>query len=242
MIRYDSEYNANIQRVVSNFNRKVARLNRAGAIGIPEKVSVRDIKSKFYTRTELNQYLRDLKRFSKRGAEDIVTINGQDFTKYDIDLFRRRLRNERRRLTKEIQQAEAYKPQYPMQHDIYTTGLRSKRSALSAKWADIITSKIKEKLIDEPYRRQVIYDNYLEILFQDAYQMGFDDDKIEYIKSKLLELPPRKFINALEGDPNIQYIFDYYHSLTRTSQVDPNGLDAFEQLFQNVDAIVEQYK
>ncbi len=242
MIRYDSEYNANIQRVVSNFNRKVARLNRAGAIGIPEKVSVRDIKSKFYTRTELNQYLRDLQRFSKRGAEDIVTINGQDFTKYDIDLFRRRLRNERRRLTKEIQQAESYKPQYPMKHDMYTTGLRTKRSALSAKWADIITSKIKEKLIDEPYRRQVIYDNYLEILFQDAYQMGFDDDKIEYIKSKLLELPPRKFINALEGDPNIQYIFDYYHSLTRTSQVDPNGLDAFEQLYQNIDAIVEQYK
>lgn len=242
MIRYDSEYNANIQRVVSNFNRKVARLNRAGAIGIPEKVSVRDIKSKFYTRTELNQYLRDLQRFSKRGAEDIVTINGQDFTKYDVDLFRRRLRSERRRLTKEIQQAEAYKPKYPMQHDIYTTGLRTKRSALSAKWSKIITTKVADKLIDEPYRRQEVYDNYLELLFQDAYQMGYNEDRIDYIKAKLLELKPRNFMNALEGDPNIQYIFDYYHSLTRTSQADPNGLDAFDQLYENIDAIVEQYK
>ena len=129
-----------------------------------------------------------------------------------------------------------------MQHDIYTTGLRTKRSALSAKWSKIITTKVADKLIDEPYRRQEVYDNYLELLFQDAYQMGYNEDRIEYIKAKLLELKPRNFMNALEGDPNIQYIFDYYHSLTRTSQVDPNGLDAFDQLYENIDAIVEQYK
>lgn len=242
MIRYDTEYNKNIQRVVSNFNRKIARLNRAGNLGLPEKVSVRDIKSRFYTRTEMNQYLRDLQRFSRRGAENIVTINGKDFTQYDVDLFRRRLRNERRRLTKEIKQAESYKSPYPMQHDIYTTSIRAKREKLSSEWQDIISTKMFEKLVEEPYKRSEVYDNYLETLFQDAYQMGFPDEKIEYIKSKLLQLSPRKFMNALEGDPNIQYIFDYYHSMTRTSRTDPNGMDAFQQLYENIDSIVEQYK
>lgn len=242
MIRYDSEYNKNIQRIVSNFNRKIARLNQAGNVGIPEKVSVRELKSKFLTRTEMNQYLRDLQRFSKRGAEDIVSINGKEFTKYDVDLFRRRLRNERRRLTKEIKQAESYKSRYPMQHDIYTSSIRAKREKLSSEWQDIISTGLFEKLVEEPYKRSEVYDNYLEILFQDAYQMGFSDEKIEYIKSKLLQLSPRKFMNALEGDPNIQYIFDYYHSMTRTSQSDPNGLDAFQQLYENIDEIVEQYK
>ena len=242
MIRYDSEYNANIQRVVSNFNRKVARLNKAGVQGIPQKVSVRGLKSKYYTRTEMNQYLRDLQLFSKRGSENIVTIDGKQFTQYDIDLFRRRLRNERSRVSQEIQRAESYKSKYPLQHDIYTSNLRSKRAALSGKWSNLIKTGMREKIVEEPYKRSEIYDNYIEILFQDAYQMGYDDNKLNHIKEKLFELPPRKFIQALESDPNIQYIFDYYHSLTRTSQADPNATDAFDQLYENIDEIVAQYK
>lgn len=242
MIRYNSTDNKNIERVVSNFNRKIARLQKAGYSQLPSKVSIRTIKSQFSTRRDLNVYLRDLQRFGRRGAEDIVTIDGKDFTKYDIDIFRRSLRREKSRLEREIAQAQTMTTQYPMQHDVYTANLKARRSALSGKWADIITTQMREKLIEEPYRHAVIYDNYLEILFQDAYQIGFEDEKIEYIKERLLKLPPRKFIRALEDDPNIQYIFDYYHSLTRTSYMDNNAYDAFQQIYENIDAIVEKYR
>lgn len=242
MIRYDSEYNKEIARVVSNFNRKIARLSDLGQSILPSKVYVKDLKRTFDSRRELNQYLKDLKRFGKRGAENLVSIDGQKFTQYDIDLFKRRLSRERRALTKEIKQAEGEKSKYPMKHDIYTANLRAKRSKLAAKWSDLIVTTIQDKLINEPYKRAVIYDNYLEILFQDAYQIGYPEEKIEYIKEKLLELSPRKFIRALESDPNIQYIFDYYHSLTRTSMEDPNARDAFDEIYNNIDAIVEQYK
>lgn len=242
MIRYNSTDNKNIERVVSNFNRKIARLQKAGYSQLPSKVSIRTIKSQFSTRRDLNVYLRDLQRFGRRGAEDIVTIDGKDFTKYDIDIFRRSLRREKSRLEREIAQAQTMTTQYPMQHDVYTANLKARRSALSGKWADIITTQLREKLIEEPYRHAVIYDNYLEILFQDAYQVGFEYEKIEYIKERLLKLPPRKFIRALEDDPNIQYIFDYYHSLTRTSYMDNNAYDAFQQIYENIDAIVEKYR
>lgn len=242
MIRYNSEDNKNIERVVSNFNRKIARLQKAGYSQLPSKVSIRTIKSQFSTRRDLNVYLRDLQRFGRRGAEDIVTIDGKDFTKYDIDIFRRSLRREKSRLEREILQAQTMTTQHPMQHDIYTANLKAKRSALSGKWSDIITTQIGQKLVEEQFQQSAIYDNYLEILFQDAYQLGFEDEKIEYIKEKLLKLPPRKFIRALEDDPNIQYVFDYYHSLTRTSYMDNNAYDAFQQIYENIDAIVEKYK
>ena len=242
MIRYNSTDNKNIERVVSNFNRKIARLQKAGYSQLPSKVSIRTIKSQFSTRRDLNVYLRDLQRFSRRGAEDIVTIDGKDFTKYDIDVFRRSLRREKSRLEREIFQAQTMTTQYPMQHDVYTANLKAKRSALSGKWSDIIVTQVGQKLIEEQFQQSEIYDNYLEILFQDAYQMGFEDEKIEYIKERLLKLPPRKFIRALEDDPNIQYIFDYYHSLTRTSYMDNNAYDAFQQIYENIDAIVEKYR
>lgn len=243
MIRYDSEYNKNIARVVSNFNRKIARLQTQGACNLPDKVSVKGLKSQFTSRGDLNRRLRELQRFGRRGAENIVMIDGKKFTEYDVDIFRRRLRSERARLNKDIASAEFDRSAYPIKHDIYTANLRSKREALSASWKDLIITRAGEKLINEPIKNAQIYDNYLDILFQDAYQMDFDEDKIEYIKEKLLKLKPRQFIRALEDDPNIQYIFDYYHSLTRGSSFgDHNGIDAFQQLYENIDAIVEKYK
>ena len=145
-------------------------------------------------------------------------------------------------MEREIAQAQTMPTQYPMQHDVYTANLKAKRSALSGKWSDIINTQVGQKLVEEQFQQSAIYDNYLEILFQDAYQLGFEDEKIEYIKEKLLKLPPRKFIRALEDDPNIQYVFDYYHSLTRTSYMDNNAYDAFQQIYENIDAIVEKYK
>lgn len=242
MIRYDAKYNKQIQRVVDNFNRKIARLNKAGINLLPSKVSIKSIKKQFDNRVDLNVYLRELRKFSKRGAENIVTIDGKDFTAWDIEVFKSRLRRERTALTKDIAQAQAQRSQYPMQHDIYTQNLKAKRKALSSKWADIIVGKVGQKLIEQPTRSTQIYDNYLEILFQDAYQIGFEDEKIEYIKDRLIKLKPREFLRALEDDPNIQYIFDYYHSLTRTSGFDNNARDAFQNLYENIDAIVDKYK
>ncbi len=50
-------------------------------------------------------------------------------------------------------------------------------------------------------------------------------------------------MRALEDDPNIQYIFEYYHALTRTSALgDSTAYDAFQQLYENIDAIVAKFK
>ena len=240
MVRYDQAYNNKIARTVANFNRKVARLQKAGLTNIPSKVSIKDIKNRFDNRSDINYYLRDLQRFSKRGAEKTVTINGREFTQYDIEIFRRRLKTERARVRKDIEEAMSQKPTYPMRHDIYTANLRTRQAKLSENWQDILVSRIGQKIKDEPVKRNEIYDNYLEVLFQDAYVMDYDEEKLMYIRDKLVKLKPRQFIKALENDPNIQLIFDYYHSLTRTgSEID--ATDAFDELYKNIDAIVAQY-
>ena len=238
MVRYDAEYNSKIARTVANFNKKVARLNKAGVPNIPAKVSVRDIKSRFDNRSDLNYYLRDLQRFSKRGAEKTVTIKGKEFTRYDVDIFRRRLKNERARVRRELKQTST--SPFPVRHDLYAATLRAREERLGQNWESLLTSRLGQKLINEPIRRSETYDNYLEILFQDAYVIDFDEDKINYIKNRLLKLKPRQFVKALENDPNIQFIFDYYHALTR-SGAEIEATDAFEQLYNNIDAIVEQY-
>lgn len=237
-------YNQNITRVVSNFNRKVARLQKAGYDLLPSKVSVREIKKRFDNKTELNTYLRDLQRFSRRGAEEVITIGGKDYTKYEVDVFKRKLRRERYKLNKEIVQAKGVTPKYPMQHDIFLANLQAKRNTLSNDWQDLIGQKVGINLFKQDSTYLETYNNYFSILFQDAYQIGFEDEKIEHIKSQLLKLKPRQFIRALEDDPNIQYIFEYYHALTRTSYSggDNTAYDAFQELYENIGAIIDKYK
>lgn len=247
MIRYDREYNATISKVVSNFNRKIARLERIGGGKLPAKVSIRAIKSQYTNRAELNRYLRELQRFSKRGAENIVNINGEHYTNYEVDIFKRRLKSERSRTTKDIKVAQSYQSATPMQHDIYLANLITRREELSKSWQEIIGEKFGQKLLIEPSRNVQTYDNLLETLFVDAYQVDFEDEKIEYIKSRLLRLRPRQLMRALEDDPNIQAIFDYYHSLTRTSGGMSNediveARRTFQELYENIDAIIERYK
>ena len=54
MIRYDQAYNQKISRVVSNFNRKVRRLEKEEAELLPSTVRVREIKDMFMNRRDLN--------------------------------------------------------------------------------------------------------------------------------------------------------------------------------------------
>lgn len=243
MNRYNAEYNKHIERVVSNFNRKVARLQKSGRTVLPNKVSIRELKSQNLTRGEMNQRLRDLQRFGVRGSENIVTVGGNQYTRYEVDIFRRQLRRERARLTRDIQKAESTTSKYPMQHDRYTANLKAKRTTLTKNWNELINSKVGKTISEQDSKQSELYDTYLETLFQDAYQIGFEDEKIEYITKRLSKLKPRQFLRALEDDPNIQYIFDYYHALTRTSsEGDSNAYDAFQQLYENIDAIVTKYK
>lgn len=243
MIRYDQAYNQKISRVVSNFNRKVRRLEKEEAQLLPSRVSVKEIKEMFMNRNDLNTYLRELQKFSKRGAEDIITVGGKQYTKYDIDVFRARLRRERYAVRKDIAEAEMQKSKYPMQHSITIQNMRNRMDKLTRSWSDILDSKMSES-IGNYQRKLETYDNYLEVLFQDAYTIDYDTGRLRYIRKKLLELSPRDFIKALEDSPEIQEVFNSYHSMTRQSNVlnENEARNKFDRLYENIDEIVAKYK
>ena len=239
MIRYDREYNQEITRVVSNFNRKVRRLEQQEARLLPTPVKVSDIKERFSNRRELNKYLNDLRRFSRRGAEDIVEVKGKEYTRYQIDLFRTNLRRERDRVRRELARDIQAKNPYPMQHNVHMQNLRNRQERLTQAWTQLIDKEFS-RIADKYIQDSETFDNYLEILFRDAYQVGFDKEKLEHIREKLSELSTSQFIHVLETTPEIQYVFEYYHSLTRQAGVTNIGVyNAFRTLERRIDDIVD---
>lgn len=71
-----------INRVVKNFNAKINRLikkNPQMANVLPEKVSAGQLRELINTRRDLNRELNSLRRFSRRGAEELVEISENDY-------------------------------------------------------------------------------------------------------------------------------------------------------------------
>lgn len=77
----ESDYQE-LGRVVRNFNAKVSRLQKQNPQlknVLPERVSEKALKELISTRQDLKRELNMLRRFSKRGAEEIVVIDDTDY-------------------------------------------------------------------------------------------------------------------------------------------------------------------
>lgn len=95
VIRWTKDDKANLRKAVNNFNSKIKRLEALGKENLPDKVSYKEligigklqedgIDNQIYSRQELNNVIRSLKRFSQRGAEDIVTLpSGEKLTRWE---------------------------------------------------------------------------------------------------------------------------------------------------------------
>ena len=110
-IRYDKKLNQEINRTIKNFNQKIARLEKQERELLPSKITKKDLKNSVYTRTELQRKLKELQRFSKRGAEDIITTRGGvRLTQYELQNIKRENARVKRNITREINRLKVNKP------------------------------------------------------------------------------------------------------------------------------------
>lgn len=97
-IRWTDSDNQELRKAVRNFNAKIKRLekkNPAIKNVLPEKISVAQMKDLIETRQDLKRELNALRRFSKRGSEEIVNVPGNDYnlktTKWQKEEMTRRI-------------------------------------------------------------------------------------------------------------------------------------------------------
>lgn len=82
-IRWNENDEKELKRVVKNYNAKVNRLKKSAdkqtKAALPENITVKQLKELVNTRADLKRELNSLKRFSKRGSEEIVDVPGNDY-------------------------------------------------------------------------------------------------------------------------------------------------------------------
>ena len=81
-IRWSKADEAELKRVVKNFNAKLTRLEKKdpkNANALPERISAAQLRDIIETRQDLNRELNALRRFSERGAEELVEVPDNDY-------------------------------------------------------------------------------------------------------------------------------------------------------------------
>jgi hypothetical protein len=201
-IRYDKKLNQQINRTIKNFNQKIARLEKEERELLPSKITKKQLKDSSFTRGELQRKLKELQRFSERGAEDIITTRaGVDITRYELENIKRESARVKRNVTREINRLQTEKPKvfgkrqsstYSEMGDHDYLNLLARRKALEkdigklsrdelTRYSNLVARTGK----NQQYMNTVFKENYLDMLTKTAYYFDYDNAKIEKLKSKL---------------------------------------------------------
>ena len=263
-IRYDKKLDQEINRTIKNFNQKIARLEKQEKELLPSKISKKDLKTSVYTRNELQRKLKELQRFSKRGAEDIITTTGGiRLTKYELNEIKRENARLKRNITREINRLKVNKPKifgktqtstFSEMGDTDYLNLVARRKALEKDINKLSRDEFERftKLIEktgksQQYMNSIFKENYFEMLTDLAYYFDYDKDKLNKLRDKLMKLKPNDFLKLFKEDKSIRAILDYYPIVTNSfNAINPDDIKddvvtLYDNLIDNIDMIMQDY-
>lgn len=263
-IRYDKKLNQEINRTIKNFNQKIARLEKQERELLPSKISKKELKQSVYTRRELQRKLKELQRFSKRGAEDIITTRGGvRLTKYELNEIKRENARVKRNITREINRLKVEKPKifgksqlatFSQMGDTDYLNLVARRKALekdvnrlSREEFERFTKLVEKTGRNQQYMNSIFKENYFDMLTKTAYYFDYDNEKLAYLKDKLMKLQPNDFLKLFKEDKSIRAILDYYPVVTNSfNSINPDDIredvvNLYDNLIDNIDDIIKDY-
>lgn len=273
-ISKDSE--AELKKAISKFNSKIKRLESVDReIDIPEKANITAIKERVTNKWELNREIDKLERFTQRNAEELIkNKSGVVLSRWEFENIQREQKRLSSRLLREIERYGKIKPSefgekqalsYAQMGDDKLFNLKSRYKAISNKNIKDINKDQLSKLIgyinrtNANYRstkKEIFYDNFLDgTLLNLSYIIGYDKDKIDYIREKLGELSPDQFIKAFNSELSLRYIQDKNQSPDKSKPEEEQTLSeakiqelkddltpVLDELRENIDIIVDSYK
>lgn len=220
LIRFRKKDAGKLSYAIRQFNNKIKELEGIEKEYAPEEIDYSELKNKITTRREFNRVINSLKRFTKKGQEDIIKLeSGENISKWErheLDLaIKRATRSLNIEYMKEIQ------------NPVNVFGMKSDRiSQIEATLRSIeninntkgtIFKKLKERAFNlgssdkELKRAKIFKENYLSGL-KDKQFKTFKNYELfmKYIKTSLKN--PLKFYEEIQKSETLSNFFFWYDS------------------------------
>lgn len=268
MIRYNTRLNNTIRKAVQNYNAKITRLEKKNPyLALPEKITVKKLKQESETRNELTRQLNKLKRFSKKGAENTVILpSGEMVSTYELNELKRESARLKRNLTRRINQLARTTPKTAGKLEDYTyaemgaprlNNMIAKRETIKIMEKNFYAGKdvtlkeyahlLKTTRTKQNYQTEIFKNNYLDnMLFGQAYFIGYDQKKIEHIKQEMNKLSNSDFLKAFDEETLFQQIRDKYKEFKMVHgdnyfKYAEELSEIYDNLYENVEQYLKDY-
>lgn len=245
MIRYDYKLQRDLTRAVSNFNRKVSRLERLDHQVVPDRVYVSEIKSQFTNRQKLKSYIKTLQRFSQRGAEKIVETKAGKTTDWALNVLKQQRAVAKSRITREIKRISSMDVKHVGRRYNYILNLQARYNKLSTPLVELSPAELKtvETIIKDTEPDPAQDENFYKEFFGwlDEARKIYPSDLINEIESILRQLSPQDLADAYRFERCLQDVKDLYFDL-KSNRIDfDEGYDRLQTLKLEAPRIVREY-
>lgn len=254
-IRFDPAYNAEIRRVVRNFNQKRNRAIKRGYRYVPPKITVSELKSRYTSRSQLNRDLNALKRFNREGDKAlkvVETSGGAKAIKWEYDYLKRNLKYAKEFYDREIEDAARVDTPMRVAKAEYINNLRSKRDYLNLELTELSQSQFRtfRNTINEYLyaneRNMSGYRNWMNEVELIMRNLGYDNKTINKFFEGFNELSPHQFLTMYRQSQIVSRIYELYiptrdHSF-RLSTTEEDAKDLINTFMVEKDEMIKKAK
>lgn len=254
-IRFDRAYNAEIARVVKNFNQKRNRAVKQGYKYLPPVTTVSELKSRYATKAELNRELNAMRRFSRGGNEVlkvIETTGGAKAIKWEYDYLKKNLKAAKAFYDREIADASRLDTEMLVNKAEIINNLKAKRDYLELEMSELNQSQFKtfRKTINgylyANERNATAYRSWLKEVEIIMRNLGYDEGTINKFFEGFDQLTPREFITMYRQSALVSRIYELYiptrdHSF-RLSTTEEDAKDLINTFMAEKDELIKKAK
>lgn len=254
-IKFDKAYNAEIRRVVRNFNQKRNRAIKRGYKYLPPKMTVSELKSRYTSRSQLNRDLNALKRFNREGDKAlkvVETSGGAKAIKWEYDYLKKNLQYAKEFYDREIEDAARLDTPMMVAKSEYINNLKSKRDYLNLELTELNQSQFRtfRNTINEYLyaneRNMNGYRNWMNEVELIMRNLGYDNKTINKFFEGFNELTPRQFLTMYRQSQLVSRIYELYiptkdHSF-RLSTTEEDAKDLINTFMVEKDEMIKKAK
>lgn len=253
--RFDPDFNAEIRRVVYNFNRKRNRGIKKGYKYLPNKVYVSDIKEQFQTKGEIEKYLAQLEKFNVMGStayQEVRTLGGAKTSQYNYNFIQDNLQATRDFYDRQIAEAKRIfeKDQYSMGKRDYLFNLEEKRKELDLNIVELTQSQFNafthytNAMLNEHRSKVNAYRGFLSVVENVMKMTGIDIKERNKFFEKMSDLTPAQFIKMYRDSHLIARIYELIDSPKSGEMYintdDEDAAELINTLIEDFDQIKEE--
>ena len=216
-IRFDSAYNAEIRKVVRNFNQKRNRAIKRGFRNLPPPMSVSELKSRYTRRADLNRDLKLIRQFNQEDAlEAVENSGGVTAINWEVKYLKANINRAKEFYDREIYELSQMDTDLGVTKREMLNNLRSKRAYLDLELDTLAPDQYStykatiNEYLKSNYNKKQAYRGWMNEVESIMKRLGYDNKTVSKFFEGFDQLSPAEFITLYRQSNLVSRIYELY--------------------------------